>query len=360
MQTKTLIIAEAGVNHNGSLAMAKQLVDVAKTAGADIIKFQSFKAENLVSENSLKATYQIQNTGNNESQFSMLQALELTEAEHIALYQYCLAKEITFLSTPFDNESLQMLDKNFAMPFIKVPSGEINNAPFLLEIARTQKKVILSTGMSLLGEVEFALAVLAFGYLYQLLPKDTNDFWQAYNSIEGQEILRAKVSLLHCTTEYPAPYGDVNLKVMDTLAQAFGLPVGFSDHTAGIAIPIAAVARGAKIIEKHFTLDKNLPGPDHKASLDPVELQQMVEGIRQVEQALGSSLKKPSAREIDNKKIVRKTLVAACAISCGEKFTRENIAIKRSGSLGLEPYNYWELLGRTARKNYSKDSVLEL
>jgi len=347
------IIAEAGVNHNGSLDMAKQLVDVASEAGADAVKFQTFKADNLVRRFADKAEYQKRTTYADESQHEMLRKLELDEYEHLILIEHCKAYNIQFLSTPFDSISLNLLANRFDLPVIKIPSGEITNAPFLLQIAQTGKPVILSTGMSTLGEIENALGILAFGYLGWTCPSLTA-FFNAYISVDGQAILKAKVTLLHCTTEYPAPIEDVNLKAMDTLKNAFGLPVGYSDHTEGIAVPIAAVARGAAVIEKHFTFDRTLPGPDHMASIEPAELKQMVTAIRNVEQALGSARKYPAPSEQKNIVTVRKSLVASSAIKAGEYFTIDNLAAKRPG-YGLSPMQYWELLNRNAKRDFAVD-----
>lgn len=354
----TYIIAEAGVNHNGSLDMAKKLVEVAAEAGADAVKFQTFKADKLVSRFAPKAEYQARTTAADESQHEMIRKLELDEHAHETLIEHCKVCGIEFLSTPFDLESVDLLAGRFDLPCIKIPSGDITNAPLLLKIAQTGKPVILSTGMSVLGEVEDALGVLAFGYLGKLEPSIAA-FRAAYCSADGQVILQDKVTLLHCTTEYPAPLEDVNLRVMDTLISAFGLPVGYSDHTEGINVPIAAVARGAVVIEKHFTLDRTLPGPDHKASLEPAELKQMVAAIRIVEQALGSGRKYPTPSELKNMSVARKSLVAACPISSGEPFTVENITVKRPGN-GLSPMQNWELSGKKATKNFAADEVIEL
>jgi N-acetylneuraminate synthase len=355
---KTYIIAEAGVNHNGSLEMARSLVDVAAQCGADAIKFQTFRAEKLVSKNAGKAEYQKRTTDTEESQFEMIKKLELDEKAHHELLQYCRVRGIQFLSTPFDVDSLNLLTR-FDLPYIKISSGEITNAPFLLEIARTAKSVILSTGMSTLGEIEMALGVLAFGYLEIRDNPSIETFQEAYSTLEGRQLLQQKVSLLHCTTEYPAPFSEVNLKAMDTLRSAFGLPVGFSDHTPGIAVPIAAVARGAVIIEKHFTLDNSLPGPDHKASLEPEELKKMIEAIRQVEVALGYSYKIPAPSEVKNKAVARKSLVASQAIKQGEPFTEENLTAKRPGN-GLSPMSYWKYIGKIAQRDYEPDERVEL
>ena len=282
------IIAEAGVNHNGDLELAKQLINVAAEANADAVKFQTFRAEQLVSHSAPKAEYQTRTTNKAESQFEMIRKLELTEADHHVLIAHCKARDIAFLSSPFDVSSLHLLTKRFGLQTIKIPSGEITNAPFLLAIARAAQRMILSTGMSTLAEVEAALGVLALGFTAPVTARpQRGDFEQAFASEAGQQALRNRVTLLHCTSEYPAPFGEVNLRAMDTLAKAFGLSVGYSDHTPGLHISLAAVARGARVIEKHFTLDRNLPGPDHKASLVPDELRQLVQQIREVEQEIG-------------------------------------------------------------------------
>lgn len=354
MSKKVYIIAEAGVNHNGSLELAKKLVDVAAEAGADAVKFQTFKADKLVSKTAKRAEYQIANTGTTETQYEMIKKLELSDESHHALISYCQDKKIHFLSTPFDLESLDLLANQLKLPVIKLPSGDITNAPLLLETARTKKPVILSTGMCNLGEIETALGILAFGFLDLKERPSLNAFERAYYSVEGHNILKEKVTLLHCTTEYPAPLKEVNLNVMATMREAFGLPVGYSDHTNGIAVSVAAVALGATIIEKHFTLDKNMPGPDHKASLEPHELIDMVKSIRDVEVALGSALKKPAESEVKNKSIARKSLVVSRDIKKGEIFSEENLSIKRPGD-GVSPFHYWEWLGKAANKDYAQD-----
>jgi N-acetylneuraminate synthase len=353
------VIAEAGVNHNGSLVMAKQLVDAAADAGADAVKFQTFCAESLVRGNAPKADYQLHNTDAGETQLAMLGRLELSERDHIALIAHARNRDITFLSTPFDVDSLGMLVERFALDTIKVSSGEITNAPFLLEIARTRRRVILSTGMSTLAEVRFALGVLAFGFAAPASAQPATDsFIHAFGSSAGQAALRQHVTLLHCTTEYPAPCGEVNLRAMDTLAAAFGLPVGYSDHTAGIHVAVAAVARGAIMIEKHCTLDRKLPGPDHKASLEPDELAQMVRQIRDIEQALGDGVKQPAPGELKNRDVARRSLVAACNISAGELFSAQNLTCKRPGD-GAPPVAYWRMLGKAAPRAYSKDEKID-
>ncbi len=357
---RTLVIAEAGVNHNGSLQRALELVDAAAAAGADIVKFQTFRAGRLASRSAPKANYQKRETGTSESQLDMLRALELDEAAHHALISRCAEKGIEFLSTPFDHESLDLLVRTLDLPRLKLGSGDLTNAPLLLAIARSAKPLILSTGMATLSAVEEALGVLAFGYASD---SDTNPsitaFRSAYESDAGQQVLQNNVALLHCTTEYPTPVGDVNLRAMDTLRQAFGLEVGYSDHTHGTAISLAAVARGANIVAKHFTLDRNLPGPDHKSSLEPEELADMVANIRQIEVALGNGIKRPAESERPNRIVARKSLVAARPIRAGERFSAENIDIKRPGG-GVAPVRYWEFLGKKAPRPYAADEVIEL
>ena len=358
MSSRVYVIAEAGVNHNGSIEQAKRLVDVAAEAGADAVKFQTFKADKLVSRAARKADYQVANMGTSESQHEMIKKLELDDAAHEVLIQHCKLRGIEFLSTPFDLESLDLLARTFDLSRIKLPSGDITNAPLLLAAARTGKPAILSTGMSTLGEIETALAVLAFGYTEADAPPSLAAFQGAYGSAAGQKALQDKLTLLHCTTEYPAPFAEVNLRAMATLRDAFGLRVGYSDHTPGIAIPVAAVALGAVLIEKHFTLDRNLPGPDHKASLEPEELRQMMQSIREVETALGSAIKQPAASELRNRPVARKSLVAACDIAKGQLFTPENLAIKRPGD-GISPIHYWDWLGKTAERDYQQDDKVQ-
>jgi len=351
---RVFIIAEAGVNHNGSLDRAFQLVDAAADAGADAVKFQTFKADSLVSRAAPKAQYQVATTGADESQHEMIRKLELDEAAHAALIAHCRERRIEFLSTPFDPESLELLAGKFGIARIKLSSGDITNAPLLLLAARSGKPVILSTGMSTLDEVAAALGVLAFGYREAHAKPSIAAFDRCFATAEGRAALGDKVVLLHCTTEYPAPMADVNLRAMGTLRDAFGLPVGYSDHTPGIAIPTAAVALGAVVIEKHFTLDRSLPGPDHKASLEPDELKQMVRAIREVEAALGSPIKQPAPSELGNRPVARKSLVAARDIVMGEVFTPENLAVKRPGD-GISPVRYWEWLGKVADRDYHRD-----
>ncbi len=356
---RTYIIAEAGVNHNGSLEMGMQMIDVATEAGADAVKFQTFKAEKLVSRSAPKAEYQTKTTDMTESQFEMIKKLELNEADHKILIQHCLKRGIEFLSTPFDFESVNLLANTFNLSRLKLPSGEITNAPLLLKAAKTGKPIILSTGMSTLGEIETALGVLAFGYASPHAEPSLEAFREAYCSEIGQKMLSEKIILLHCTTEYPAPFNDVNLRAMDTLRSAFGLRVGFSDHASGIAVSIAAVACGAEVVEKHFTLDHSLPGPDHKASLEPQELKEMISAIRNVEIALGTFRKAPAPPELKNLPIARKSLVAAKYIGHGERFTEENLTVKRPGN-GMSPNLYWDMLGRQASRDYLPDELVEL
>jgi N-acetylneuraminate synthase len=356
--SKTFIIAEAGVNHNGSMEMALELINTAAASGADAVKFQTFRADNLVTESAPKANYQLDNTNQAESQYKMLKALELSKADHEQLLAHAQQKKIQFLSTPFDLDSLALLNDTFNLPLIKFASGEITNAPMLLAAARTQKPVIMSTGMANLGDIEMALSVLAFGYLNNNETRPSlHQFLDAFRSLEGQKKLAEKVTLLHCTTEYPVPFSEVNLKVLDTLKAAFNLPVGYSDHTKGIEISIAAVARGATVIEKHFTLNNNLPGPDHKASLEPQELASMVSGIRHVEMALGHGQKIPTPAEYVNRAIARKSLVALTNIAAGEIFTEANLGLKRPGS-GVSGIYYWEWLGKVAATSYQPNELI--
>lgn len=354
----TLIIAEAGVNHNGEEALAFKLVDAAYAAGADIVKFQTFKAINLVTASVKQAEYQVTNTQKVESQLDMLSRLELSYDAHHKLVKYCDKLGIEFLSTAFDSESLDFLVNDLGLTRLKIPSGEITNAPLVLEHALTGCDLIVSTGMASLAEIEDVLGVIAFGYITKGdISPSIEAFSEAYFSKEGQLALKTKVTILHCTTEYPAPIEDINLLAMDSIKAAFRLPVGYSDHSEGITIPIAAVARGATIIEKHFTLDKNMDGPDHKASLNPQELLAMVSSIRSVNKALGDGIKGPRPSEIANKKIARKSLIAKVAISKGDIFTIDNIDAKRAGS-GVSPKHYWRILGEKSQDNYHAGDIL--
>lgn len=354
------IIAEAGVNHNGSREMAFQLVDVAVKAGADAVKFQTFCAENLVTKSAQKANYQKQTISGDESQFSMLKRLELTHDTHHDLVNYCQENSIDFLSTAFDSESLNFLVKDIGLKRLKIPSGEITNGPLLLEHAFTGCELILSTGMATLEEIEDALAVMAFGFLNAnstRIDPSSVAFQEAFLSEEGRRLLKERVTLLHCTTEYPAPINEINLNAMLTMHKVFGLKIGYSDHSEGISVPTAATVLGATLIEKHFTLDKSLPGPDHMASLEPDELKSMVDAIRAVEAALGNGTKRPTPSELKNRYIVRKSLVANREIRKGEKFDENNIAVKRPGT-GISPMRYWDLLGEKASTNLDPDQQL--
>ena len=352
----TLIIAEAGVNHNGSLEMALQLVDEAAKAGADIVKFQTFKSASVISASAPKAEYQVQNTGQTESQLEMVKKLELDHAAHRTLQQRCIERGIEFLSTPFDAESAEFLVTDMKVKRIKVPSGELTNAPFLLALARYRLPIILSTGMCTLGDIETALGIIAFGLLGKTNPSPAA-FEAAYVSREGQDILAKSVEILHCTTEYPSAFEDTNLAAMDTMATAFRLPVGFSDHTPGIVVPIAAVARGAVIIEKHFTLDRKLPGPDHIASLEPAELTAMIDGIRKTEKAIGRGVKLYCDVEAKNRPIARRSLMAAKPVKKGEIWTEANLTCKRPGN-GISPLRFWDFLGTAANRDYQPDEML--
>jgi N-acetylneuraminate synthase len=354
---RTFIIAEAGVNHNGSIKTAKQLIDIAAEAGADAVKFQSFRAEYLLTRYAPKAAYQKKTTADKESQREMIQKLELNEQAHRVLIDYCRLKGIQFLSTPYDSFSIDLLARTFDLPCMKIASGEITNGPFLLRASRTGKNIILSTGMSTVGEVETALSVLAYGYLRNDEKISTKSLQNTFRANKAQQILKSKVRLLHCTSEYPSPFEEVNLAAIETLRLAFGLPVGLSDHTPGISVSVAAVALGADIIEKHFTLNKTFSGPDHKASLDPCELKQMVKSIRQIETALGNSMKIPTLSESKNRDIARKSLVAAKPIKKGEFFTTDNLTTKRPGT-GISPMYYWDILGKESNKDYSEDELI--
>jgi len=353
------IIAEAGVNHNGNPDLAFKLVDAAVEAGADAVKFQTFKTESLVTKNAVKANYQKQKTDFNESQFDMLKKLELTYETYHKLFAYCKNKGIEFLSTAFDLKSLDFLAKDIGLRTLKIPSGEITNGPFLLAHAQTGCDIIISTGMATLGEIENALEVIAFGLMYDLDTKVSSraDFQEAYLSVQGQQLLQEKVTLLHCTTEYPVPPEDINLPLMHTMYQAFGLKTGYSDHSEGIAVPIAAATLGAVLVEKHFTLDRDMRGPDHKASLEPYELKEMIAAIRIIEQVIVDRVKGPMPSELKNRSVARKSLVAATNIDKEDVFSEQNLAIKRPG-IGISPMEYWDMLGTKAQKSYSVDEVI--
>lgn len=335
MTNRTLIIAEAGVNHNGDLGLARQLIDAAAEAGADLVKFQTFNADRLATRTAQKASYQTQTTGSKESQHEMLRRLELTAEMHKELIAHCAARSIGFFSTGFDIESVDLLLR-LGQDHFKIPSGEITNLPYLRHIGRLGKAVILSTGMATLGEIEAAIDVL-----------------------EQAGTPRANITVLHCTTEYPTPMTEVNLRAMRSIHTAFGVAVGYSDHTPGIEVAIAAVAMSASVIEKHFTLDRNLPGPDHKASLEPAELRAMVAAIRNIEVALGDGIKRLTPSEARNKPIARKSLVANRSIKAGEVFSAENITAKRPGT-GISPMRWDEVIGRTAPRDLAADELIEL
>ena len=334
---KTFIIAEAGVNHNGSLEIAKQLIDVACDVGADAVKFQTFKANNVVSRIAKKARYQIINTElPNETQLEMAKKLELDFDAFIQLKSYAAVRGIMFLSSPFDLESVDFLTKTLDLPIIKIPSGEITNVPYLRRIGVCNKEIILSTGMSTLNEVRFAVDLLISS---------------------GTE--KGKITVLHCNTEYPTPISDVNLNAMKTISECLGVRVGYSDHTKGIIVPIAAVALGAPVIEKHLTLDNAMEGPDHRASLDPREFESMVSAIRATESALGDGIKKPSPSEVKNIPIARKSIVASTSIKPGDVFSVDNLSIKRPGS-GISPLQWDEVIGNKSKKSFNHDDLIEL
>lgn len=325
------IIAEAGVNHNGNLHTAKVLIDAAAEAGADAVKFQTFQAEKLVCKNAVKAAYQKETTDASQSQYEMLKKLELTKQMHLELKEHCCLKKIQFLSTPFDIESMKFL-LELDIPIIKISSGEITNYPYLKAAAQTGKDIILSTGMSTMQEVRSAVETLR-------------------NHCAGN------ITVLHCNTQYPTPMQDVNLRAMLAMKEELGVSIGYSDHTEGIEVPVAAAALGASVIEKHFTLDKGLEGPDHKASLEPHELKQMVKSIRNIEQALGSAEKRPSPSETENIAVVRKSIVAAAAIRRGEQFTEKNLTAKRPGT-GISPMRWEEVIGKISDRDYEPDDII--
>jgi len=335
MKYKTFIIAEAGVNHNGSIQTAKKMIDAARVTGADAIKFQTFKAEQLVTGSAVKAEYQKRTTGRNESQFEMLRRLELGMDEHEQLIDYCNKKGIIFLSSPFDLESIDLLRK-LGLTIFKIPSGEITNLPYLRKIGSLKKSVLLSTGMS-----------------------DMKEIGDALNILVEAGTKKKDITVLHCNTEYPTPVEDVNLLALPMIKDTLQVRVGYSDHSAGIEIPIAAAALGAEVIEKHFTLDKKMKGPDHKASLEPHEFGMMVKAVRNIERALGSNRKVPTKSELKNRPVVRKSIVATHGIKKGEQFTEENIKTKRPGT-GLSPMKWDEVIGRTAKKDFAKDELIKL
>lgn len=331
----TLIIAEAGVNHNGDIDLAKKLINVAADAGADLVKFQTFSADRLVTRTAGKADYQAQTTNGNETQYDMLRRLELTSGMHDELIAHCAGRKIGFFSTGFDIESVNLL-VGLGQDHFKIPSGEITNLPYLRHIGQLGKEVILSTGMSTLGDVEAAI-----------------------DALEAAGTPRSRITVLHCTTEYPTPMSDVNLRAMQTLQAAFGVRVGYSDHTPGIEVAIAAVAMGASVIEKHFTLDRSLPGPDHQASLEPHELKAMVVAVRNIEVALGDGVKRLTPSEAKNKPVARKSIVASRNIRVGEIFSNENLTAKRPGT-GISPMRWNEMIGGVAIRDFAEDELIEL
>ena len=335
MSAQTLIIAEAGVNHNGDIKLAKKLIDVAVNAGADFVKFQTFNADRLATHAAKKAEYQAQTTDRNETQHEMLRRLELTPAMHHELIAHCKMRKIGFFSTGFDIESVDFL-ASLGQNLFKIPSGEITNLPYLRHIGRLGKPIILSTGMSNMPEIESAIKAL-----------------------EQAGTPRCKITVLHCTTEYPTPMCDVNLRAMQSIQTELSVAIGYSDHTLGIEVAVAAVAMGATVIEKHFTLDRTLPGPDHKASLEPAELKTMVSSIRNIELALGDGVKQLAPSEAKNILVARKSIVASKDIQIGEKFSAENLATKRSG-VGISPMRWDEVIGLTANRNYASDELIQL
>ncbi|KFB70901.1 MAG: Spore coat polysaccharide biosynthesis protein SpsE [Candidatus Accumulibacter phosphatis] len=335
MNIPVLIIAEAGVNHNGDMGLAKRLIDAAAEAGADLVKFQTFKADRLVTAAARKADYQTRNSGGGETQHEMLRSLELSPEAHHELIAHCGARGIGFFSTGFDNESVDFL-ASLGQHKFKIPSGEITNLPYLRNIGRYGREIILSTGMATLGDIEAAI-----------------------DALEQAGTPRSRLTVLHCTTEYPTPMEEVNLRAMQSIGQTFGVAVGYSDHTPGIEVAIAATALGARVIEKHFTLDRNMPGPDHKASLEPDELKAMVTAIRNIETALGNEIKRLTPSEARNRPAARKSLVAARAIRAGDVFSEENLAAKRPGT-GISPMQWDSIVGRIARRDFQVDEMIEL
>jgi N,N'-diacetyllegionaminate synthase len=335
MKKRTLIIAEAGVNHNGDIEIAKKLIDVAANAGADIVKFQTFTASLLTTASASVATYQAKNAPKARTQHELLKSLELSIAQHHALIEHCNQRKIEFFSTAFDLPSVEFL-RSLSFERFKIPSGEITNLPLLEKIGSFNAKVLVSTGMSTLGEIEQAIQILELSGTY-----------------------RDNITILHCSTEYPTSMEDVNLLAMKSIAEAFKVAVGYSDHTVGVAVPIAAVALGATVIEKHFTLDRNLPGPDHKASIEPFELEEMIRCVREIETALGDGIKRPTPSELNNRVFARKSIVAAEQIKCGEIFTEKNLSAKRPGN-GISPMQIDLILGRKANRDYGIDELIEL
>lgn len=351
------VIAEAGVNHNGDVARAEAMVDAAAAAGADAVKFQTFRADEVAVEAAPKAAYQVRAEGAAEPQLAMLRRLELDADAHHRLVRRCKDAAIEFLSTPFDLASLGFLVQDLGLETLKLPSGEITNGPLLLAAARTPCRLIVSTGMSTMDDVSRALGILAFGRLEAEAPPHAGAAAAALDSATGKAALAATVTLLHCTSDYPAPAEEANLRAMDSLADAFGLPVGLSDHTPGVLVSVAAVGRGARVIEKHFTLDRRLPGPDHAASLQVHELGELVLAVRQAAVALGDGHKRVMPSERDTLMVARRSLVAVAPIRRGEPFTTANLGAKRPGT-GVSPMRYWEWLGRTAERDYAAGELI--
>lgn len=357
MSDRVYVIAEAGVNHNGSLDMARRLVDVAADAGADAVKFQTFDAKLLASKDAPKAAYQKETTDRGESQLEMLRKLELPREWHAPLQAQARERGIEFLSTAFDVASLEFL-VGLGVPQIKVPSGELSNGSLLWRFARAGKPLVVSTGMATLSEVEQALAIIAHAFNAESEPAELDDVWKGWSSSAWRASLQGRVTLLHCTSQYPTPPDQVNLRAMDTLASAFGLPVGYSDHTEGTLIPIAAVARGATLIEKHFSLDRSLPGPDHRASLEPDELARMVADIRALSQALGDGRKAPQASEWDTRRAARQQVVAARDIEAGTVLQRSDLTTARSGQ-GRPAMALWSTVGQRAQRSYREGEAID-
>lgn len=352
------VIAEAGVNHNGSLSAAIDMVDVAAASGADAVKFQTFKAKAMIQETAPKAAYQVAATGSNQSQREMIEALELSADAHVAIAQHCNSRNIRFLSTPFDHDSLELLTNTLGMTTVKIPSGEVTNLPFVLDIGRRAKDVILSTGMCTLREIELALKVLAFAFDSSTAGRFPSraELASPLSAVE-RSLLVGRVTVLQCTTEYPAPIEEANLRAMLAIRDAFGLSIGYSDHTLGATAAITAVALGATMIEKHFTLDKHQQGPDHRASLEPNELKSYVQAIRDVTSSMGDGVKAPSKSEEKNIGIARKSIVASRRIAKGDTFSPDNLTFKRPGT-GRQPIEYFELLGATAERSYEEDEQI--
>jgi len=356
---KVEIIAEVGVNHNGSLERAKQLVDAGVAAGVDVIKFQTFNAESLATPLAEMASYQQKNTGRQQSQLAMLKEIELPLPAFVELQEYCHAKGVEFMSSPFDDRSLDFLVSELNVKRLKIASGEISNAPLLLKFGRSQCPLILSTGMASGEDIDRALAVIAFGIKYpDREPGSLRECQLEWAQPETQRRLRERVTLLHCTSQYPAPLDQVNLRVMGSMAERWGLPIGYSDHTEGIDVAIAATALGATVIEKHFTLDKTLEGPDHRASLEPSELAALVISVRAVSAALGSKNKQIQNCEENTRAVARKSLVASEIIQKGELFTSDNLQARRPGT-GVSPMQYWDILGRESQSTYCAGEVID-